>query len=597
MAGAAQGIVDFVRGFGERAKTAHVNSALKNYLTDPDATIAAVNQIDAPSAIALNRQHVADTTAATQAADARTKSNVERLTTVTKFLRGLPPGTDVGAAMDRIQPFLQNQMGMTPEAYATARAAITANPNLITELDDEAHKAALQVHVGAPGSWIYSGTNKIGEVPFAPDRPVVKEVRNADGSTRLDVVSPTAAVGATPGTAGAPAGGAVPLSTPWAQAKDIIGDREGPASLGGYDAVVYNRPGGGNAVGAAPPKPPTQMTMGEVYDFQHGPLRARTAGHRGPNDIGSTGMGRYQFESETLAENAEAAFGPNWRNVPFTPENQDKVGEHLYGVVQANPKMAPTTWAALAPGATPAAPGAAPSAAPAGAAVTVASGAPAAPFRIATPQELASYPPGTAAQVGPDGKFVNIKLPGRGAGNRDPEFVRRQAEGAAQSLRTLIRTGTQLLNDPNLDRATGPIQGRIFSVGKGPSDFDNNLQSYRDQVVVDTITRMKSLSATGATGFGQLSEKEGARLENSKGSLKQTGSEANLRAVLTQQLEDARSALATVEQGMARIPSGPAAQGPAPAGELPVMRSPQQAARLPRGTRFKLPSGEVRVRN
>lgn len=92
-------------------------------------------------------------------------------------------------------------------------------------------------------------------------------------------------------------------------------------SGGNYNRVVYDI--------MSPPRPLTGMTMGQVFDWQRGPLRARTRGRRGPHDIGSTGAGAYQFESLTLAENARLEFGAGWRDVPFSAPNQDRVAERL----------------------------------------------------------------------------------------------------------------------------------------------------------------------------------------------------------------------------------------------------------------------------
>jgi hypothetical protein len=133
---------------------------------------------------------------------------------------------------------------------------------------------------------------------------------------------------------------------PFAAVRDRIIANEAPQSVGGYDAQAYNLPGGKNAAGLAP-VPLSQMTLGQVYDYQTGPMRAATRGHRGPNDVGSTGAGAYQLESGTLAQNAEATFGPNWRDVPFTPQNQDHLAETLYNNVRGNPTQLGNTWAAF----------------------------------------------------------------------------------------------------------------------------------------------------------------------------------------------------------------------------------------------------------
>lgn len=137
-------------------------------------------------------------------------------------------------------------------------------------------------------------------------------------------------------------------NVPFAAVKDMIGGREGPENLGGYGAIAYNTGNGRNAAGVpTPSKPLTEMTLGEVYDFQRGPMRQATRGYRGPKDVGSTGVGKYQFESGTLAENAEKAFGSNWRTQKFDAQTQDRIAETLFDRVKGNRNQLNNTWAAF----------------------------------------------------------------------------------------------------------------------------------------------------------------------------------------------------------------------------------------------------------
>lgn len=112
-------------------------------------------------------------------------------------------------------------------------------------------------------------------------------------------------------------------------ARKIVGDSEGPMNAGGYNAIAYNTPDGRNAAGVER-VPLTQMTIGQVLNFQRGPMRAKTRGFRGEGDVGSTGVGRYQFESNTLEERAKKVFGANYKNIPFTRANQDALFDSHY---------------------------------------------------------------------------------------------------------------------------------------------------------------------------------------------------------------------------------------------------------------------------
>lgn len=121
-------------------------------------------------------------------------------------------------------------------------------------------------------------------------------------------------------------------------------------SGGDYNAQAYNTRGGGNAAGLSQQNL-TGMTIGQVLDYQRNTMRAKTRGKRGPGDVGSTGVGGYQFESGTLEQQARALFGANWRNVVFSASNQDRLAEHLYNSVKGSPSRLASTWAAFSAGA------------------------------------------------------------------------------------------------------------------------------------------------------------------------------------------------------------------------------------------------------
>lgn len=134
-------------------------------------------------------------------------------------------------------------------------------------------------------------------------------------------------------------------SVPFSEVKNMIRGNEGPDHVGGYNALAYNTSPTENAAGVRPPRPITEMTIGQVYHFQTGPMRAATRGRRGRGDVGSTGVGAYQFESRTLAENARLTFGERWRSIPFTPENQDRVAETLYNRSRGSRRSLGQQWA------------------------------------------------------------------------------------------------------------------------------------------------------------------------------------------------------------------------------------------------------------
>jgi hypothetical protein len=129
-----------------------------------------------------------------------------------------------------------------------------------------------------------------------------------------------------------------------------------------YDRIVYDVPNKGNAAGITLPKRPTQMTVGELEDnfrTAKNPTEARLRSQQygakrfGPNSpqarYGSSGTGKYQFEVTTLSQTAREVFGPNYRDVLYSPENQEKLGEYLYNR-SAKAGTLGTTWAAMRDG-------------------------------------------------------------------------------------------------------------------------------------------------------------------------------------------------------------------------------------------------------
>lgn len=125
--------------------------------------------------------------------------------------------------------------------------------------------------------------------------------------------------------------------------KDDQGNVYGmPTKTGGGFAVgtppTAGAPGRGNTADVvygfgeygSPDKPLSTMRMGDVQNFQK-ELINKTRGKvgQGPR-IGTGAVGTYQFTHGTLKEMAPKVFGANWRDVPFTADNQEKLAKALY---------------------------------------------------------------------------------------------------------------------------------------------------------------------------------------------------------------------------------------------------------------------------
>lgn len=149
---------------------------------------------------------------------------------------------------------------------------------------------------------------------------------------------------------------------PWEEVKDLVAGKESYD----YDTIAYDRLQGDgskkNLAGIVAPKPISQMTIGELNDWQEAEMRSKSRAY-GLNipgrqeelrrqgfrsDPGSTGVGRYQFEKSTLEGTARELYGDNYRNVKFDPDTQEKLASHLYYKSAARgPEALGNTWHAL----------------------------------------------------------------------------------------------------------------------------------------------------------------------------------------------------------------------------------------------------------
>ena len=109
-------------------------------------------------------------------------------------------------------------------------------------------------------------------------------------------------------------------------------------SQSAYD-VVY-----GNGIYGQPNKKPTDMTLGEITDFQKNVLIPATRGKvkAGP-DKGTGAIGAYQFNYGSLKQMAAEEYGENWRNQKFDQATQDKLAKRLWNASKGGDMS--QTWA------------------------------------------------------------------------------------------------------------------------------------------------------------------------------------------------------------------------------------------------------------
>ncbi|MFV0357753.1 MAG: hypothetical protein ACK5LG_22005 [Bacteroides thetaiotaomicron] len=95
----------------------------------------------------------------------------------------------------------------------------------------------------------------------------------------------------------------------------------------------------------APSVPLSKGSFGDAYDFGQTLIPA-TRGQVGAGpDKGTSAVGAFQFIGSTMQDYAQKVFGDNWRDVPFTFENQAKIAEALFNDKKGGNLQA--VWAGL----------------------------------------------------------------------------------------------------------------------------------------------------------------------------------------------------------------------------------------------------------
>lgn len=509
------GIFGLVRDINERKENAKIEDLQRNYLDRPDELYKSVYQIDPAKAEALRTQRETRENALQDRQRKRVEADFGQIRTL---VRGLPTGTDIGKVIDEASPLLSEGYGIAPQSIQLFKRAVMANPQILDAETDKAFESIVKSkyepqNVG-PGAALVTD----GKVVHNQPSPV-KNVTTTEGAYSTPFDPNTGQYGAPQG--GAPIGPSIPGGLP----------------TGGKLTVDMLRP---------------HLVSQESSD-NYTAVNEETGA-----------MGRYQVmpkTGRTLAARAGLAWRPDLMTID-TPESrkyQDAIGDaamqdsidnaggdpektfsHYYsGSTTAykdpkgNPKTARYTQEMLArvlggEAAGGGGPQGGVRASSTGVYVPKAPKASAGPFRAATPAEIkaAGYPAGTAAQIGADGKFVNLKVP-TNAAQKATKFQRDGALQALTSTNNLIAQVRKTAGMPGLATGTGSIQGNLPDIimPQDAVDARNTLEALRNNVGLQQLMNFKASSSQGASGFGNLSNAEGDKLEKIFGSLTSTSSD------------------------------------------------------------------------
>lgn len=122
------------------------------------------------------------------------------------------------------------------------------------------------------------------------------------------------------------------------------------------------------------------------------------------------------------------------------------------------------------------------------------------------------------------------------------------------TLDQAISTAKQVLNHPGMYMGTGAlgeVAGRV--PGSNAYDFRQALQTLKGQVMLGVLQKLKSVSPTGSSGFGQLSNAEGDTLRNSITNLEAAQSEGQLKSALDKVISTMQGSKERLTRGYERI--------------------------------------------
>lgn len=167
------------------------------------------------------------------------------------------------------------------------------------------------------------------------------------------------------------------------------------------------------------------------------------------------------------------------------------------------------------------------------------------------------------------------------------------------SMQRLSNTADELSKHEGLKYNTGklgaiPGVNNILVNPKG-ADAKVQLENLKSKMVIEAMTTLKSASATGSTGFGQLSEQENQRLENYVSNLNKAQTMDSMQKALGDIKDFADSSLKAHQERYNSLYTegkpGVSANGPAPEANAAAGAKPEVARAAPGAPTAAAPAG------
>lgn len=503
-AGETSTLFGLIRGINDRKENARVKGALSNYLTAPEESIRAVNDINPQIAIPMAQDYQSQqATLVDKAKKTQEDDRVKRLAAIRNMAQSLgkvrDSGGDLGAAFSSLTPIFKGGFGMQDDEIQQYGQAILQNPAVLDSLYENADN---EIKTVSPGSVLTRGGKEIYRNPAAVR---VVQVKGADGG--VDVIGVDAEGNYVSGDGPKAAPGNGKSLTARTNNRGALKDGPFARSQPGYKGsengfAVFATPEAG---AAAQERLLMNNYIAKGYDTpakivnRYAPI--------GPENSAASVRNYIGYVSQKLGIRPDQPVPPS-----RVRELAAAMGEFEGGTTGGGGSSRP---------------------------IYSKPGKPDEGFRVMTAAEKAAVPglnPNLAYQVSPKGEIKPISAgPAPKANKNAPKPITpEQQYSTINSLAKVRDEADRILNDPNFNQATGSIQGRIPSIFQGSRNFDAVLQSYKDKVVIGALSELKRNSPNGASGFGSLQLKEGERLENQGGTLDPTAPEELRRTLMTQ---------------------------------------------------------------
>lgn len=111
---------------------------------------------------------------------------------------------------------------------------------------------------------------------------------------------------------------------------------------------------------------------------------------------------------------------------------------------------------------------------------------------------------------------------------------------ALRNYDSLIAEAKAIQGDPDLSHATGMLTPAAHIPGTGARRVADRIETLKSKTLLNTLGSLKSLSANGSSGFGQLSNQEGEALRSAVTSLDRGQSTDDFKASIDRLIQDAQ---------------------------------------------------------